>query len=285
MNKKQKTESFYEIKKQSSLSEDLLIIDQFNKEIHAQQKQYPEFWTTIQDKLKVDWTYNSNAIEGSPLTRGETLFFLQEGLTVEGKPLKDFLDAQNHAEAIDFLFEIIKNNRKITKGVIKELNALLLNGISNTKAQNQFGQIIKKTAIPGHYKKLPNHVQQADGTIHYYTEPIFVTDEMAYLIQWINNTIDKQHPVIRAIAHYNLVRIHPFDDGNGRGARLLMNLILLKKGYSIAVIRNKNRRDYIDNLIKADNGELVTFINYIAKSLKETQEIILADTKEYKLHL
>ena len=82
----------------------------------------------------MDWTYNSNAMEGSTLSRGETHFFLTEGLTVEGKPLKDFTDAQSHAEAIDFLHDIVANKRPITEGLIKEFNALLLSGIKHTDA-------------------------------------------------------------------------------------------------------------------------------------------------------
>ena len=158
--------------------------------------------------MRADWTYDSNAIEGSSLTRGETLFFLKEGLTVEGKPFKDFLDARNHAEAVDWLYEVIKDNRSVTQGLIKEINALLLSGIKYTPAIDETGQKVQKPATPGKYKVLPNHVLRTDGTIHFYTDPIHVTDEMEVLCRWIKEKTENIHPlIVSAIAHYNMVRI------------------------------------------------------------------------------
>ena len=238
-------------------------------------------WETIQEKLRVDWTYNSNAIEGNSLTRGETLFFLREGLTVEGKPLKDFLEARNHYEAIQFLYEVIRSERPISEGLIKELNALLLSGVDHTPAVNQFNQPARKPAAPGQYKKLPNHVQLADGTLYKYVDPIHVPEEMEKLIQWTNQNLETTHPVITsASAHYNFVRIHPFDDGNGRGARILMNLILIKNGFPPAVIKNEERRAYLDALVQADKGNLEPFVTFVGKSLIDTQEVMVKDLKE-----
>jgi Fic family protein len=109
-------------------------IDALKAQIDRQKTSQKHRWSAIQQKLRIDWTYDSNAIEGSSLTRGETLFFLQEGLTVEGKPFKDFLDARNHAEAIDWLYDVIKQNRPVTPGLVKEINALLLSGVRYTPA-------------------------------------------------------------------------------------------------------------------------------------------------------
>jgi Fic family protein len=271
---------FYEIPDSLKLKSFLTLCNDLNKEIEGYKPLREDLWATVQDKIMVDWTYHSNAIEGSTLTRGETGFFLQYGLTVKGKPLKDFLDARNHSDAIDFLFEIIKNERPISTSLIKEFNALLLSGVTHTKAINKFGEPVKKIAHPGQYKVEPNHVQQPDGTIHYYAEPIDVSAQIEYLCSWINTHIDKLHPIITgAVAHYNFVRIHPFDDGNGRGARLLMNTILMKKKYPPVVIKNENRQDYIESLIEADNGDLSPFINFISQSLIETQELILNELK------
>ncbi len=239
-----------------------------------------DLWKTIREKLKVDWTHNSNAIEGSTLTYGETLFFLKNGLTIEGKPLKDFLDARNHAEAIDFIYEIVSNNRQISEGLIKEINALLLSGLKSTPAIDQHGKHVDKPAYPGQYKKLPNHVLQPDGTIHRYVDPIQVPTEMHTLVKWIDENLDRINPIaLGSVAHYNMVRIHPFDDGNGRGARILMNLIFIKKGYPPAVIRNENRRKYIETLSIADKGDLSPFIEFVTESLIKTQEIMLENLK------
>ena len=208
---------------------------------------------------------------------------MQEGLTVEGKPLKDFLDARNHLEAIEFLMEVIKNDRPINEGLIKDINSLLLYGVQYTNAINQFGEKVRKVANPGQYKKQPNHVLQTDNTIHYYVEPLQVPSQMDELCQWINKNIETVHPlIIAAISHYNFVRIHPFDDGNGRGARILMNLILMRKGYSLAVVKNEERRKYLESLKQADNGNTVPFILFISHSLITIQNTILDEIKKIK---
>lgn len=260
----------------SDIKKSLLLVDDLQNQIESKKSLQNEHWAAIQEKLRVDWTYDSNAIEGSSLTKGETLFFLKEGLTVEGKPFKDFLDARNHAEAIDWLYEVIKDNRPISQGLIKEMNALLLSGVKYTPAIDQRGHKIRKPANPGKYKILPNHVLQTDGTIHFYTDPIHVADEMETLCKWINENIVNKHPVIVAsIAHYNMVRIHPFDDGNGRGARILMNLILIKKSYPVAIIRNENRRKYLTALNQADKGDIVPFLAVVSDSMIDTEKTII----------
>jgi len=222
---------YYTVNKTGELLQLLREIDRQQAVIAEKQPLQPEKWEAVMEKLKMEWTCDSNAIEGSTLTLGETIFFLRVGLTVEGKPLKDFLDARNHADAIDYLYEIIKSNRPITEGVIKEINALLLKGIEYTDAVYPSGRKMKKKATPGQYKKAPNTVLQLDGTIHEYTDPLQAPGQMEELVLWIQQHIDNQHGLITgAVAHYNMARIHPFDDGNGRGARLLMNLIFIKKG-------------------------------------------------------
>ncbi len=256
----------------------LALADDLHQRLQAEKSHYPELWPSILSKLRVDWTYHTNTLEGSTLSRGETHFFLTEGLTVEGKPFKDFVDAKNHAEAIDFLHEIVSDKRPITQGLIKEVNALLLSGISYTDAVNDLGQRVKKKAHPGEYKKQPNHVIQADGTMHWYVEPLQVPGQMTELVNWIADNEDSYHPImIAAILHYNLVRIHAFDDGNGRGARILMNLVLMKKGYFPAVIRTERKRYYLQALQSADKGDIMPFIQFITRELIETQEKVIAD--------
>jgi len=252
------------------------LLNDKNSQVDRLKKSNSDLWKTILFKLKVDWTYNSNSIEGSTFTRGDTLFFLNEGLTVKGKPLKDHLDTRNHADAIDLLFDIVSNKREISESIIKEINALLLLGLKSTPAMTPEGQIIQKKATSGQYKTQAHHVLQQDGTLHKYIEPIKVQSEMEALVKWINENIDKKHPCyVASVAHYNMVRIHPFDDGNGRGARILMNLILLKKGFFPAVIRMENRQDYIEALQQADRNNLEPFIEFITKELIVTLEDII----------
>lgn len=174
----------------------------------------------------------------------------------------------------------VKDQRPISPSLLKEFNALLLSGVRYTQAVNPFGEPVKKRAHPGEFKRQPNHVQQPDGTIHYYAEPEQVAPEIERLCDGIHAQLVSTHPVVvGALAHYHMVRIHPFDDGNGRGARLLMNWVLMQKGYPPVVIRNENRQDYIEGLVAADNGNLVPFTEFVAESLIETQEMMLHELR------
>lgn len=250
--------------------DDLLVkIDAFrpfSKEILA-------LW---QERLRIDWTYNSNAIEGNTLTYGETAFFLREGLTSEGRPLKDYIEAKNHAEAIDYLQDVVRAKRRITEGFIKELHGLLLRDIDHTIAKGADGKLIRKPLSAGKYKVWPNHVLTLSGTIHRYTEPIKVLDEMQDLLRWFKGC-EHLHPVERAaLFHYRFVRIHPFDDGNGRMARLLMNLILMQEGYPPCVVRMNKRREYLQSLEHADDTDSTNaFVRVIAGELIQTERTML----------
>ena len=274
----QDTNKFYGQAITQDLEDLFTLATALNDNINSLKENDDSLWSIIAKKLRVDWTYHSNSIEGSTLTLGETLFFISEGLTVEGKPFKDFLDAKNHVEAIDYLYELISNKRDMTEYVIKEINALLLAGVTYTVAQNSQGEKVKKKLTPGEYKKQPNHVLQPDGTIHWYVDPMNVKDQMEELVNWINTPFNNLHPLlIAAVVHYNLVRIHAFDDGNGRGARLFMNLILLKKGYFPVVIRNEKKRIYLEALAEADKGNLMPFIYFISTELIATYERVIDD--------
>ena len=273
-------DKYYHLQPDIALEKKMEFSDWLKEEIEKKKPIESDLWKTVEEKLLVEWTYNSNAIEGSSLTQGETLFFLKSGLTVEGKPFKDFIDAKNHKEAIEFLYDVVKNNRAISTSLIKEFNAFLLSGIKSTPAIDGSGNRTEKKAVPGEYKKLPNHVLQNDGTIHKYVEPIHVASEMETLCEWIKESIDKMHPIIVAsAAHYNMARIHPFDDANGRGSRILMNLILIEKGFPPAIIKNENRRKYIEALSEADKGKLNKFTEFIAESCIETQKSVLDNLK------
>ena len=105
---------------------------------------------------------------------------------------------------------------------------------------------------------------------------------MEYLCSWINDSYDEVHPILLAsIAHYNMVRIHPFDDGNGRGARLLMNLLLIRTGFPPAIIKNETGRKYFETLAQTDEGNIHSFIEFITDSCIDTEKLILDDLKKY----
>lgn len=231
---------------------------------------------TLQEQLRIEWTYNSNALEGNTLTLGETAFFLREGLTSEGKPLHDYLEAKNHAEAIDRLQDILKRKQPITESLIKTLHGVLMKGEEFTVAKNQYDQLIRKKLHVGEYKKQPNHVLTLSGKIHQYTDPIHVHDEMEKLLHWLESS-QQVHPIERAaLFHYRFVSIHPFDDGNGRMSRLLMNLLLMQAGYYPCIIQNAHRRKYIQTLEQLDSGaESSLFIHFVAQELLATQQKVV----------
>jgi len=275
-----KIENTYHFSISKELQNALEKIDLLKSEIDFLVQENKDLWETIKQKLLMNWTYHSNAIEGNTLSQSETFFFLKEGLTVEGKPFKDFLDIKNHSEAIDYIADVIKEKRKLSVYFLKEINALLLKGISSTIALDTFNNKTTKKLHAGEFKKQANHVLQLDGTIHKYVEPEQVAPQMDFLINWVNENSEKIHPVIIAtLAHYNMVRIHPFDDGNGRGARILMNIILMQKKYYPVVIKIEDRRKYIEALSKADNGNIEAFILFICNSIITTFEDILKDIK------
>ena len=261
-----------------ALAAKLVDIDAQRLAIDEARTRRADLWPLVLQKLKLHWTADSNAIEGSTLSFAETKFFIEQGLTVEGKPLKDFLDAKNHWEAIDLLFDVVAAKRPITPGLLKELNALILRGVDVTVALGAQARPVEKPATPGQFKLQPNHVLQPDGTIHRYVEPVHVAAEIDALCASIEAPATKIQPVIAAaLAHYEFVRIHPFDDGNGRGARILMNLMLLRHGYPPAVVPLKWRRQYYDSLASADQGHMEPFVQFIVACVHETLATLLSD--------
>ncbi|MGF9696472.1 Fic family protein [Paenibacillus sp. MABNR03] len=239
-------------------------IDALRKEVDNKRPLQPDLMNIINQKFREEWTYHSNAIEGNTFTYRETAFFLREGLTVKGKSLREHLEIVNHAEAIDYLQEVIKD-RDITGRLIKDLHAILFQGVRDI------------TFSTGDYKKEDNHVLTISGKIQQHTPAIHVSVEMEELIQWYDTQKTKMHSIeLAAKFHHRLVAIHPFTDGNGRVSRLAMNLILMKKGFPPAIIRNENREEYYTALEQGDKGDLQPIVDLVATEVKHNLELILS---------
>ena len=258
-------------------------IDNLKSEILlSQSKASGNLKAAIQDQVRYLWTYNSNAIEGNGLSLDETIFFLQEGLTVSGKPFKHFIDATNHSEAISYLFDAVQNKYPVNANFLCSLNAILLKGVDSTSAKGISGNKFDKKLTPGVFKSEENYVQQLDGTLQSYVEHYLVPSQIDGLCKWINSNPDNYHPaVVAAIAHYNHVRIHPFQDGNGRGSRILLNLILINHKFSPVIIEVSKRREYISSLKAADSGDLLPTIQFVADSIKNTQTMLLDEINSF----
>jgi Fic family protein len=199
--------------------------------------EFRPFEPTIVAELKklydVRFTYNSNAIEGNTLTQSETELILTKGITVGGKTLDEHLEAIGHQEAIDYIESLAQRDTEINQWEIRQIHNLILRKINPEEA--------------GSYRTLD---VMAAGTNYRYPPHYLLSQLMGDFAIWLNSeSALRLHPVEYAtIAHYRFVSIHPFRDGNGRTARLLMNLLLIRAGYPIVVIDNQIRNDYINAL-------------------------------------
>jgi Fic family protein len=231
----------------------------------------------IMQKFRLDWNYHSNHLEGNSLTYGETKALILFGITAQGKPLKDTLEITGHNEAINWVLEMVTGDRPLTENFIRELHSLLLKD-SYKESKNIDGVIVPRKISAGKYKTTSNHVETVTGEIFYFATPEETPSKMTDLIDWYKNKTEQSdvNPVLLAAEfHYKFIRIHPFDDGNGRTARILMNFILMKFNYPPVIIKTEDKANYFSVLQLADAGNLEAFIEYIAQNLVRSLEIMI----------
>lgn len=224
----------------------------------------PALVKNLYDWFKVELTYTSNAIEGNTLTRRETAVVIEKGLTVGGKSLKEHLEATNHAQALDYIQTLVKKNpSQLTEKDLLNIHNIILKGIDNENA--------------GHYRSVAVRIS---GSTVVMPNPRKVPDLMESFQSWLVSK-HKMHPVAFAgEAHYRFVTIHPFVDGNGRAARLLMNLLLMQYGYPPAIIRKRDRLAYISSLENAQlGGSKAEFEKIIARAVDRSLDIYLKAVK------
>lgn len=232
----------------------------------------------IMQKFRLDWNYHSNHLEGNSLTYGETKALILFGITAQGKPLKDTLEITGHNDAINWVIDLVKGERPLTENFIRELHSLLLQD-SYKESKNADGEIVPRKISAGKYKTTSNHVETATGEIFYFATPEETPAKMFDLLNWYNKKIKEEgvNPILVAAEfHYRFIRIHPFDDGNGRTARILMNFILMQFGFPPVIIKTEDKANYFAALQLADAGNIEAFVNYIAKNLVRSLEIMIA---------
>lgn len=220
-----------------------------------------ELADNLDEWFRVELTYTSNAIEGNTLSRRETAMVVEKGITVGGKSLVEHLEATNHAAAIDWVkAQIERKPQGITESDILDIHRLILKGIDDQNA--------------GRYR---NVAVLISGSTVVMPNPVKVPDLMSEFVVWLKAS-KNIHPVELATdAHYRLVSIHPFVDGNGRTARLLMNMILLMSGYPAAIIRKRDRLKYISALEKAQlEGAYTDFQGIVYKAVDRSLDIYLS---------
>ena len=223
-------------------------VDSLKEELDNERPLPIETLKSLQETVNLEWTYNSNGIEGNTLTLRETQVVL-EGITVGGKSIKEHLEAINHEKAIIYLNDLVKEEHPITEWNIRNIHQLILKEIDDDNAgkyRNENVTIKGATHIPPDYVRVPELMEK--------------------LILNYNNW-NNYHPIIQAaLLHGELVKIHPFVDGNGRTSRLLMNLDLMNHGYNPVIIKKEDRLEYYAALDKAHTtGDYTDFIKLITK--------------------
>ena len=229
------------------MSEDINVMlkeaDVLKEQLLALRPLPEEALKKIQDALDIEYTYESNRIEGNTLTLQETALVVNEGVTISGKSMREHLEAINHTEAISYIKDIAKQDIEISERTIKEIHALILHGIDRENA--------------GRYRTVPVMIS---GSTHIPPQPYLIEKQMEdFILRFKQMEKEKVHPVlIAAYLHDELVRIHPFIDGNGRTSRLLMNLYLLRHGYVIITLKGSNdaKVNYYKALEKSHTEQL-----------------------------
>ena len=214
----------------------------------------------LEDWFRIELTFTSNAIEGNTLTRRETALVVEKGLTVGGKSLTEHLEATNHAKALDWVrAQVSRKPGKLIEKDILHIQEVILKGIDDENA--------------GHYRNVPVRIS---GSAVILPNPRKVPAMMAEFAAWLRTKNNLHLVEFAAEAHYRLVTIHPFTDGNGRTARLLMNLILMMSGYPPAIIRKRDRLAYIGALEQAQlGGSKDDYYKLIAKAAERSLDIYL----------
>ena len=237
----------------TDLQEKYSQADENNRILSAYRPLPPETLKSLREYYRVGLTYTSNALEGNSLTESETKVVIEDGLTIEGKPLRDHYEAVGHAKAYDYIYNITEKDGLAEEDILC-LHRLFYQQIDSEKA--------------GHYRNVKVYIS---GSRYAVAAVSKIPDEMQKLVRWYNENEKKLHPVeLAATLHQRFVFIHPFVDGNGRVARLLMNLALLRNGYTIAIIPAILRHEYIYSLETAHTRPEV-FTDFIADRVIATQ--------------
>lgn len=244
-------------KKYHGLEYDFSQIDSLKEAIDQHRPFSKRLAESLHEKLIVEWTYNSNAIEGNTLTMSETKVVL-EGITIGGKSIVEHLETINHREAILFVEDLVSNKELLTEWNIKNINALILKEIDNLNA----GKYRTENVVISGAKHLPPK--------HYEISHLMQKLIAEYQKEWQN-----YHPVVRAtLLHGEFVKIHPFVDGNGRTSRLLLNFELMKNGYNPIIIKNDNRAKYYEVLDLAHTTmNYSPFIKLVSELLIESERL------------
>ncbi|WP_019413821.1 Fic family protein [Paenisporosarcina sp. TG20] len=232
-------------------------IDELKKKLDQHRPLPPAAVKNLRDVYRVEWTYNSNAIEGNTLSLLETKVVMEDGLTIGGKRLQEHFEVINHSEAIYFIEDQVNRIEPLDEKTLKMIHHLILKNIDDENA--------------GAYRPINVRIS---GSQHEPSHFLQVANEMKHLFTWYEQEKDCLHPVeLAALFHFKFVYIHPFADGNGRTARLLMNLILMTHGFPPAIVKaeNEQRLNYYEALETASvKHDVQPFVHLIEECVEES---------------
>lgn len=219
---------------------------------------------SIKESLTIEWTFNSNSIEGNTLTLQETRMVLEEGFTIKGKSLREHFEAVNHQEAIEHVESLVQPDY-----VLKERDVLDIHGLVLDKIEKDYAGRIRNSGV------------RIAGANFIPPNAMKVSDYLEDLIHWVNGDGASLHPIVRAtIFHHRFVWIHPFFDGNGRTVRLVFNLLLMKEGYPPAIILKVDRKKYYTALNTANNGSYDKLLLLVSQAASRSLDIYLSNLED-----
>lgn len=259
----------------ASLADILEQIDRERAVLKGLEPLKPGDQQRLDTKFRLEFNYNSNHIEGNTLTYGETELLLLFDQTKGDHELREYEEMKSHDVGLKMMHEeAVDIERPLTEQFIRQLNGLLLVRPFWKDAQTADGLATRKEIIPGQYKTTPNSVRLQNGEIFHYASPEETRAKMTELVEWFNNVSKDTHPLfLAALLHYQFVRIHPFDDGNGRVARLLMNYVLIRNNLPMIVIKSADKKQYLAALNRADAGDDEAFAIYLGQQLLWSLEL------------
>lgn len=224
----------------------------------------PTLVARLREQMAIEYTYNSNAIEGNTLTLRETQLVIEEGITVGGKSISECLEARNHPKAISFVESLVDTRKEITEDDVLRVHRLIMSNVAEDAGRYRTAAVRITGAgfMPPPSKEVRPRTSQ--------------------LLEWLRENPDELRPIeLAAVFHNRFVRIHPFTEGNGRTARLLMNAVLMKNGYPfIAIIPKIDRAKYLRALGEADLGKVSAFMNFVARCVERSLDTYLNALEE-----
>ena len=249
----------------------------------AREEYEPAAYSAFLERLHRSWAIETGIIEGLyTLDRGMTETLVMHGIsadlierqTTNKDPVELAAILDDHSNAVDGIYAEIRDGRPISRSAIRQIHQTMTRHQPTYRAMNQFGQWFDAELNRGEFKKLPNNPTRPDRAVHEYCPPEHVDSEIDNLLEWYSQYVqdtDRYHPLLTgAWLHHRFTQIHPFQDGNGRVVRALLSWHLVREGYLPVVVKRDDRVDYIDALEKADDGDLVPFVDLLVRMQRQT---------------